>query len=147
MWRSVVPTHPVTPLLPTAAYGFNEGSGNTTIDASGNRNAGTLSGPSWTTNGRYGNALSLNGTNVYVEVANSSSLNPGTTATFSAWVNMVAANADISSVIDKWSQTIDDEYLFGLDSSHRLPLAWQTTGRYMWGQAPFNIFSGVAQVP
>src|SRR6195256_4334946 len=37
----------VTPLLPTAAYGFNEGSGNTTIDASGNGNAGTLSGPSW----------------------------------------------------------------------------------------------------
>src|SRR6266478_557479 len=107
----------VTPLSPTAAYGFNEGSGNTTIDGSGNGNAGTLSGPSWTTNGRYGNALSLNGTNVYVEVANSSSLNPGTTATFSAWVNMVAANADISSVID------------------------------MWGQPSFNIVSGYAQVP
>src|SRR5882762_4448388 len=137
----------VTPLLPTAAYGFNEGSGNTTIDASGNGNAGTLSGPSWTTNGRYGNALSLNGTNVYVEVANSSSLNPGTTATFSAWVNMVAANADISSVIGKWSQTIDDEYLFGLDSSNRLIFAWQTTGGNTWGQPSFNIVSGSAQVP
>jgi len=137
----------VTPLSPTAAYGFNEGSGNTTIDASGNGNAGTLSGPSWAMKGRYGNAISFNGTNAYVEVANSISLNPGTTATFSAWVNMVSTNADISSVIGKWSQTIDDEYLFGLDSSNRLTFAWQTTGGNTWGQPSFNIVSGSAQVP
>src|SRR6195256_3963202 len=137
----------VTPLLPTAAYGFNEGSGNTTIDASGNGNAGTLSGPSWAMKGRYGNAISFNGTNAYVEVANSISLNPGTTATFSAWVNMVAANADISSVIGKGSQTIDDADLFGLDSSNRLTFAWQTTGGNTWGQPSFNIVSGNAQVP
>src|SRR5258708_40324399 len=68
----------VSPALPTATYGFNEGSGNTTADASGNANVGTLSGPSWTTAGRYGYALSFNGTNAYVEAANSNSLNPGT---------------------------------------------------------------------
>ncbi len=57
----------------TAVYGFNEGSGNTTVDASGNGNVGTLAGPSWTTAGRYGNALFFNGTDAYVEAPNSSS--------------------------------------------------------------------------
>src|SRR5467141_3690007 len=137
----------VSPALPTATYGFNEGSGNTTTDASGNANMGTLSGPSWTTAGRYGSALSFNGTNAYVEAANSNSLNPGTAATFSAWVNVLAANANISSVINKWSQTSDDEYLFGLDSSNRLTFAWQTTGGNVWGRPSYNLVSGNAQVP
>src|SRR5882672_8547583 len=137
----------VSPALPTATYGFNEGSGNTTADASGNANMGTLSGPSWTTAGRYGSALSFNGTNAYVEAANSNSLNPGTAATFSAWVNVLAASANISSVVNKWSQTIDDEYLFGLDSSNRLTFAWQTTGGNVWGRPSYNIVSGNAQVP
>src|SRR5207245_2648617 len=134
-------------LVATAAYGFNEGSGTTTADASGNGNTGTLSGPSWTTAGRYGNALSLDGTSAYVETANSNSLNPGVAATFSAWVNVRAANSGISSVINKWRKTIDDEYLFGLDSSNRLTFAWQTTGGNVWGSPSFNIVSGNAQVP
>ncbi len=137
----------VNALLPTAAYAFNEGSGNTTADASGNGNTGSLSGPSWTTAGHYGNALSFNGANGYVEASNSNSFNPGTVATFSAWVNVLAANADISSVINKWSQTIDDEYLFGLDSSNRLTFAWQTTGGNVWGPPSYYIVSGNTQVP
>ena len=39
-----------------AAYGFMEGSGATTADASGNNNTGTLSGASWTAAGQSGNA-------------------------------------------------------------------------------------------
>jgi len=144
---SFAPSLTASPVLPTATYGFNEGSGNTTADASGNANMGTLSGPSWTTAGRYGSALSFNGTNAYVEAANSNSLNPGTAATFSAWVNVLAASANISSVVNKWSQTIDDEYLFGLDSSNRLTFAWQTTGGNVWGRPSYNIVSGNAQVP
>ncbi len=131
----------------TAVYGFNEGSGNTTVDASGNGNMGTLAGPSWTTAGRYGNALFFNGTDADVEAPNSSSLNPGTAATFSAWVNVLGTNTNISSVINKWSQTADDEYLFGLDPSNRLTFAWQTTGGNLWGQPSYNIVSGNAQVP
>src|SRR6266481_6089344 len=144
---SFAPSLTASPVLPTATYGFNEGSGNTTADASGNANMGTLSGLSWTTAGRYGSALSFNGTNAYVEAANSNSLNPGTAATFSAWVNVLAASANISSVVNKWSQTIDDEYLFGLDSSNRLTFAWQTTGGNVWGPPSYYIVSGNAQVP
>ena len=137
----------VNALLPTAAYAFNEGSGNTTADASGNGNTGTLSGPSWTTAGHYGNALSFNGANGYVEAANSNSFNPGTAATFSAWMMVLAANADVSSVVNKWSQSIDDEYLFGLNSSNHLTFAWQTTGGNVWGQPSYNMVSGNTQVP
>src|SRR5258706_10439704 len=131
----------------TAAYGFNEGSGTTTADASGSGNTGTLSGAAWTTAGHNGDALTFNGTTADVEAVNSNSLNPGTAATFSAWVKVVGANSNISSIINKWSQTIDDEYLFGLDSGNHLTFAWQTTGGNVWGQPSYNLVSGTAQVP
>jgi hypothetical protein len=131
----------------TAAYGFNEGSGTTTADASGSGNTGTLSGAAWTTAGHNGDALTFNGTTADVEAANSNSLNPGTAATFSAWVKVAGADSNISSVINKWSQTADDEYLFGLDSGNHLTFAWQTTGGNVWGQPSYNLVSGTAQVP
>ena len=40
---------------------FNEGTGLITSDASGNGNNGQLSGTSWTTQGKFGNALSFDG--------------------------------------------------------------------------------------
>jgi hypothetical protein len=131
----------------TAAYAFNEGSGATTADATGNGNTGTLANASWTTGGRYGDALTLNGSSGDVEAGNSNSLNPGTAATFSAWVKVVGANSNISSIINKWSQSPDDEYLFGLDSGNHLTFAWQTTGGYAWGQPSHNLASGTAQIP
>jgi hypothetical protein len=58
---------------------FDEGSGSTTIDSSGNGNTGTLmGGPAWTT-GISGGALQFNGSN-YVSVPNSSSLSIGGSA-------------------------------------------------------------------
>jgi hypothetical protein len=56
-------------------FGLEEGSGTTTADTSGNGNTGTLSGsPTWTTSGKYGKAISFDGTDDYVEVPNSASL-------------------------------------------------------------------------
>ncbi len=69
-----------------AAWGFNEGAGATTADASGNGNTGTISGATWTPAGRYGNALTFNGVNDLVVVNASSSLNLTTGMTLSAWV-------------------------------------------------------------
>ena len=42
-------------------WAFNEGSGTTAADASGNGNTARSTGATWTTQGRYGNALSFNG--------------------------------------------------------------------------------------
>src|SRR5256885_15547486 len=49
-----------------AAYAFNEGSGTTVADASGNGNTGTLNGATWTTAGRDGSALGGGGTSTSV---------------------------------------------------------------------------------
>ena len=40
-----------------AAYGFEEGSGTTTADASGNGNTGTLVNATWTAAGKYGGCV------------------------------------------------------------------------------------------
>ncbi|HXJ53440.1 MAG TPA: hypothetical protein VNH16_18820, partial [Burkholderiales bacterium] len=50
-----------------AAYGFSEGSGATTADASGNSNTGTLNGAGWTAAGHSGNALSFDGSGAFVD--------------------------------------------------------------------------------
>src|SRR5207248_10842350 len=56
------------------SLGMNEGTGTTTADVSGNGNTGTLSGATWITTGKYGNALSFNGTSANVGLGNPTSL-------------------------------------------------------------------------
>ncbi len=48
-----------------AAYAFDEGAGGVVNDASGNGHFGTISGATWTS-GRYGGALSFNGSDASV---------------------------------------------------------------------------------
>ena len=71
-----------------AAYGFDNGTGTTTPDQSGNNNNGTLTNATWAgpTTGKYGNALSFNGTNAWVTVPDSNSLDLTTGMTLEAWV-------------------------------------------------------------
>src|SRR5437016_3688542 len=57
-----------------AAYAFDEGSGATAADASGNANTAKITGASWSTAGQYGGALSFNGTSNSVQAADSASL-------------------------------------------------------------------------
>ena len=88
----------VTTAAPTglvAAYGFDEGSGTTTADQTGNGNNGTLSNTSWAGAGlgKYGNALSFNGTNSLVNVADSASLHLTTGMTLEAWVKPTALSS------------------------------------------------------
>ena len=71
-----------------AAYGFDEGSGTTdgrpapaTATPARSRNA------TWSTRGKFGKALSFNGTNAWVTVASSNSLDLTTGMTAEAWVN------------------------------------------------------------
>src|SRR3989338_4761919 len=76
---------PPSPPGLVAGYAFDEGSGTTATDTSGNNNSGTLTnGPAWST-GQYGGALSFDGTNDYVNVPDAASLDL-TSWTISAWV-------------------------------------------------------------
>jgi hypothetical protein len=70
-----------------AAYGFEEGTGTTTLDSSGLGNVGTLTNATWAATGRFGKALSFNGTNALVTVADANVLDLTTAMTLEAWVN------------------------------------------------------------
>ena len=83
-----------------AAYGFSEGSGTTTTDATGNGHTGTINGATWT-NGRYGKALSLNGSTNYVDLGNAADLQIAGSMTWSAWIYATANPADDGQIIAK----------------------------------------------
>ena len=61
-----------------AAYAFDEGSGTTVADASGNGNTGTIANATWATTGKYGKALPFNGTSARVTIPDAASLHLST---------------------------------------------------------------------
>jgi glucose/arabinose dehydrogenase len=69
-----------------ASYGFNEATGTAVTDGSGRGNAGSINGATRTTAGRFGGALSFDGVNDFVAIADSASLDLTTSLTISAWV-------------------------------------------------------------
>jgi hypothetical protein len=86
---------------PVLAYGFNAGSGTIVTDASPNAITGTISGATWTTSGRYGDALSYNGTTSYVNVGNPTPLKLTGSMTLEAWVMATGVPADDGQIIAK----------------------------------------------
>jgi hypothetical protein len=70
-----------------AAYHFNEAGGATLIDVSGRNNHGALvNGPVWTAAGKYGGALTFDGVNDLVSIADAATLDLTTGMTIEAWV-------------------------------------------------------------
>ena len=74
-----------TNLKLVAAYAFNEGSGVTAGDLSGNNLSGAINGATWTA-GKFGGALSFNGVSNLVTVADANALDLTTALTLEAWV-------------------------------------------------------------
>ena len=70
-----------------AAYAFDAGSGSTVADTSGNGNNGTITNATWSTSGKYGDALKFNGTSALVTIPDAASLQLSTGMTLEAWVN------------------------------------------------------------
>ncbi|MEW5976923.1 MAG: LamG-like jellyroll fold domain-containing protein, partial [Acidobacteriota bacterium] len=69
-----------------AAYGFNEGSGLVVADSSGNSNGGDITGASWAAVGRFGKALSFDGSTSWVTINDANWLDLTTGMTLEAWV-------------------------------------------------------------
>jgi hypothetical protein len=87
-----------------AYWKFDEGTGTTTADSSGNGNTGILTnGPMWSA-GRIGNALYFDGTDDIVTVADSNSLHLSNAFTLSAWVNPAATSMDWNAILVKNSK-------------------------------------------
>ncbi|MGZ5027592.1 MAG: PKD domain-containing protein, partial [Methylobacter sp.] len=84
-----------------AAYGFEETSGTTVMDASGKGNNGTIFEAARITSGRYGNALDFDGVNDWVTVQDSASLDFSAGMTLEAWVYPMSQTNGGNTVIMK----------------------------------------------
>ncbi len=100
-----------------AAYGFEEGSGTTLNDLSGNGNTGTATGATWTT-GEFGNALSFNGSSSMVSINDAASLDLTSGMTLEAWVYPTSLSSTWSDVIFKSG---DVYFLMGSTPTSQFP--------------------------
>jgi glucose/arabinose dehydrogenase/chitodextrinase len=112
---------------PVAAYSFNEGTGTTVADASGTGNAGTIGSATWTTQGKYGNALVF-GSNQRVTVPDSASLHLTGAMTLEAWVYPTTTPSGWRDIVYKGN---DNYYLMASSS----PLARPAVGGTFGGSA------------
>jgi hypothetical protein len=107
-----------------AAYGFEEGSGTTAGDVSGKSNSGTISGATWSANGKFGKALSF-GSGSMVTVNDSASLDLTGAMTLEAWVYPTALNGSWMNLIFKPAGNPADAapayVLQGASSSSQVP--------------------------
>jgi regulation of enolase protein 1 (concanavalin A-like superfamily) len=88
-----------------AAYSFDEGIGSTVSDSSGAGNNGSIQGATWASTGKFGKALSFNGTSSSVRINDSVSLHLTNGMTLEAWVYPTA--------LGNWDEIIykgDDDY-------------------------------------
>jgi PKD repeat protein len=84
-----------------AAYGFEEGAGSKVADASGRGNHGITRDAKWAAQGRFGKALSFNGTSSWVTVNDSASLDLTIGMTLQAWVFPTVALSGWPDIIIK----------------------------------------------
>ena len=130
-----------------AADPFDEGTGTTVVDLSGNGNNGTIASAAWTTAGKYGNALVFNGTNAVVTINDSASLKLTAAMTLEAWVNPSAGSSAWRDVIYKGN---DNYYLEGSSSSGGVIAVGGTfaagASATLYGSAalPTNVWSHIA---
>jgi glucose/arabinose dehydrogenase len=106
------------------AWSFNA-SGPTAIDGSGHGNNGAISGATWTASGKFGGALSFDGVNDRVTVADAASLDLTTGMTLEAWVNPSTSLSFWVSVIDK---DVDRYYLMASSNGPNTPAVGGTWG-------------------
>ena len=121
-----------------AAYGFDEGAGTVVADSSGNGNTGTIAGATWTPSGKFGGALSFNGTNARVTIPDSASLDLIDAMTLEAWVYPTVAPAEWRAVIAK---DVDRYYLMASSDNQNRPAVGGT-----FGTTNLNAF-GAATLP
>jgi hypothetical protein len=122
-----------------AAYGFNEGTGPWLTDSSGSGNTGLAFSTSWNTTGRFGKALTFNGTSSIVAVADSSSLDLTAGMTIEAWVNPTTVN-DWQTLLMKQNSTSDDfTYALMSNTPYGGPGGWVSIGGARSSESPTRL--------
>ncbi len=105
-----------------ASYNFNEGTGTAVTDGSGSGNTGSIFQATWYTTGKFGKALNFDGSNDYVSVNDSSSLDLTNKMTLEAWVRPTA-NSGWRTVMMKENGNEMSYGMYARESSNR-PSAW-----------------------
>lgn len=98
-----------------ACWHFDENSGTTTGDSSGNGNDGTINGADWTT-GKCCSALRFDGSNDWVDCGDDASLVP-TNITFEAWIKPFNPGGSWQSIIANSPSPSEYNYWFYLESN------------------------------
>lgn len=121
-----------------AAYNFQEATGTVVVDESGNGNHGTLAcntavsascaAAARTTSGKFGKAISFDGTDDWVTVNHSASLNLTTGMTLEAWVYPKAVTSMRAVLIKEQSGPSGIYYLLANTWSNQGPTAIVDTG-------------------
>jgi hypothetical protein len=97
---------------PVGSWAFNEGSGTTTADLSGNGLTGTISGATWGT-GVTGTALNFNGTSGNVSMGNQTALNTGTNSfSVSSWFKTTSTG--VERIVSKGHYGWTNGYFLGV---------------------------------
>ena len=112
-----------------AGYSFSEGTGATTSDVSGNGNTGTLlGGAAWNTTGKYGNAISFNGTNAVVRVPDSPTwkVNGLSTYTMSLWIKVKSVAGDYKVALGSGVWPSNNFYIYKV--SNKWQFGMRTSG-------------------
>ncbi|MGW3351112.1 LamG-like jellyroll fold domain-containing protein [Nonomuraea rubra] len=141
---ATVTTPPANPGL-VAAYGMNENAGSTIADSAGT-NTGTLTNSTWSATGKYGPALSFNGTSSWVTVNDAPNLRLTTGMTLEAWVNPTTVSSWRTVIMKQY--TGDLAYVLSAGSdSNRPHTVIHTTGEVGTGgtaSLPLNTWSHLA---
>jgi hypothetical protein len=125
-----------------AAYGFNEGSGTTFADSSGFANTGSLFQATWAA-GKFGTALSFDGTNDYGSVPDAPSLDLRSSMTLEAWVRPTTASGWRTILLKETPS--DLAYALYSASGTNRPSSWIGSGSSIGTAAlPLNTWSHVA---
>jgi hypothetical protein len=125
-----------------AAWGFDEGSGDTVEDLSGQGHDGVISNAEWTTAGRFGGALSFNGEDSWVTVADAPDLHLAVGMTLEAWVRPTTIDGFESVVLKERGHSLS--YALYAHDPDRRPFA--PSGAINVGSGPDISANGTSQV-
>lgn len=123
-----------------AAFNFEEGAGSVVVDASGNANHGIVSGAVRTASGKFGNALTFDGVDDGVSIADAQTLSLANGMTLEAWVYPTVAMSGWKSVVTKENPAGSTPYdLFANSDVDRPAAAVYTTDRSpIYGTLPLG---------
>jgi Concanavalin A-like lectin/glucanases superfamily/Fibronectin type III domain len=134
---TTAPTTSVNGLV--AAYSFDDFGGAMTADASRQGNHGVINGATRTSSGYFGNALQFNGTNNWVTVNDSASLDLTSGMTLEAWVKPANLNG-WRTILTKELSTNDVVYSFYASDDMNKPVMGQ------WTNGSVKPLSGVSSL-